>query len=600
MRYDIILVLYNSAKWLPGCIKALANVEYNTKEIHIVLVDNGSTDSSVELARKLGEQYSVFGEYTIIKNNKNKGFGDACNVGAKKANAPYIFFLNIDTEVEPDVFVALDSAIEEYPEAGGFECRQLPWEVGHHVDPVTLETPWASGAALVVKREIFTQTKGFDEHIFMYCEDVDFSWRIRATGHPIFYAPSAVVNHFVLDRENESASELREYAGTQEGKLLLAYKYGTFGEICTANKIYLKELKSPRHFDNVRKVLLKNYLKHFGKLWSFAFWRFGNKDAFQNAPAVLNQAEFAPERGREILRKRITNGPKISVVVRTCGNPSRLRFTLLSLVHQTYNNFEVVIVEDGPPVSQEMVEREFAQRLNIQYIANGVNVGRGKNGNIGLAAGTGEYLNFLDDDDYFYPDHLELMAQKAMQNPDADLILGCAMVMKIDLVDEKDYHYEIKEIYSMLFSRIDIFTMSQSCQIPIQSAMFKKSLFLEYGGLREDIEGNEDTAMWLRFLPVAKRIDPKHVDIHRATSIFLLPANQEEAERRNKKYRVYNDDLYNDEDIKFTVTLKEMRQYFDDTIADMQHLQNVGKMDEYLKQQANRDKNNTKFEEQTK
>lgn len=594
MWYDIVLVLYNSAKWLPGCIKALAKVEYDIQKLNIILVDNGSTDSSVAVTQQLQQEYSGFGGFTLLENTKNTGFGAACNIGADKGSAPFIFFLNIDTQVEPDVFTWLDKAVKKFTDAGAFECRQLPREVGHHIDPVTLETPWASGAALVVKREVYEQTKGFDPHIFLYCEDVDFSWRIRATGHPIFYVPKAVVNHYVLARENVVQSEFREYAGTELGKLLLAYKYGSFKDILTANKKYIQELKAPKHFENVRKVFLKNYLKHFTKLWPFWFWRTRNKELFENAPAVLNQPEFAPERGHEILKKRITNGPKISVVVRTCNNPNRLRLTLLTLTHQTYNNFEVVVVEDGPPVSKSMVEKEFGKILNIQYIANGVNLGRGKNGNIGLAAATGEYLNFLDDDDYFYPDHLELMAQKAIKNPEVDLILGCAMVMKIDLIDKKEYKYTIKELYSMHFSRIDIFTMCQSCQIPIQSAMFKKSLFLEYGGLREDIEGNEDWAMWLRFLPVAKRIDNKHVDIHRATSVFLLPANQEEAQQRNDKYKVYNEDIYQDENIQFTVTLGEMRQYFDDMIADMQHLQNVGKMDIYLHDQANRDKDDTR------
>ncbi|MDL2323561.1 glycosyltransferase [Ruminococcaceae bacterium OttesenSCG-928-A16] len=597
MRYDIVLVLYNSTGWLPGCIAALAGAQYNTSQLNIVLVDNASTDDTLKVAEELGQKYPVFGGYTIYQNKKNKGFGAACNFGAAQGSAPYLFFLNVDTEVEPDVFTELDKGILQNPGAGGFECRQLPYELGHHINPVTLETPWASGAAFVLPRAVFKKVGGFDPHIFMYCEDVDLSWRVWATGRPLLYLPHAVVNHYVLKRESSGTSELREYAGTQLGKLLLAYKYGSFGQVLKANKLYLQVLKNPQHFANVRKVLAKNYLKHFVKLWPFWFWRWGNRQLFKNAPAVLNQPQFAPERGREILEKRIENGPKISVVVRTCSRPQVLRQTLLSLTHQTYNNFEVIVVEDGPDTSSAMIEQEFAG-LGVRYFASGTHVGRGKNGNRGLAEAAGEYLNFLDDDDYFYPDHLELMAQKAMQNPEADLILGCAMVMKVDVTSKKPYTYTTKELYPMRFDRVDIFTMCQLCQIPIQSAMFKKSLYQQRGGLQEGIEGNEDWAMWLSFLAVAKRINPKHIDIHRATSIFLLPASAQEEQQRNEKYAIYNEAFYADPSIKFTVSLQDMRGYFDDMIADMRHLQNTGEMTRYLQEQANRAKEDTRSKKQ--
>lgn len=64
--------------------------------------------------------------------------------------------MNLDTEVWPDVFLRLDEAAVRAPqETAAFECRQLPYETGHHIDPVTLETSWASGAALAVRARRF-------------------------------------------------------------------------------------------------------------------------------------------------------------------------------------------------------------------------------------------------------------------------------------------------------------------------------------------------------------------------------------------------------------------------------------------------------------
>lgn len=602
MRFDVVLVLYNSEKWLPACVAALSRCTYNLKQINLILVDNASQDQSVALAGTLKGEYAIFGGFTLLQNAKNKGFGSACNTGAAAGAAPYLFFLNVDTEVEPDVFTQIDRGIAENPGAGGFECRQLPYEMGNHVNPLTLETPWASGAAMVLQRTVFEQAGRFDAHLFMYCEDVDLSWRVRAAGFPLYYLPQAVVHHYVLARAGGGEGELREYANTAYGALLLSYKYCGAAGLLHAHRQYLRTLRHPRHFNGVRRTLLKNYLRHFAKLWPFLFWRFGNRALYKTAPAQFCEG-FAPQRGREVLAQRITNGPKISVVVRTCGRPQVLRGALHSIRRQTYPNYEVVVVEDGPDTARQMVTQEFCD-LPLRYHATGQNIGRGKAGNLGLSIATGQYLNFLDDDDYFYPDHLELMAAAAQKHPDADLVLGCAMVMKVDVTSHSPYQYKVRQVELMRYDRLDLFTMSQTCQIPIQSAIFKHSLYKRLGGLREDIEGNEDWAMWLRFLAHAKRANPKHIDVHRATSVFVLPASQEGERQRLAKYKVYDEVFFGDATVRFDVSLADMRGFYDDMIADMRHLQNTGKMDEFLKQGGMRsrmgeeeDANNIEYKE---
>ncbi len=595
MRYDIVMVTFNSEKWLRGCVQALASVNYPKHELHLIFADNASQDGTLLLLEQLRAEHPEFGGFTIVRGAKNAGFGAACNAGARAGSADMLFFLNVDTAVDENLFCALDEAASAWPQAGGFECRQLPYEMGHHFDPVTLETPWASGAAFCVRRAVFMAAGGFDEHIFMYCEDVDLSWRIRACGAPLYYVPKALVYHYVLNRENAQTSGLREYAGTQLGNMLLTYKYGTFPQIVQANARYLRVLRHPQHFPNVRKVLVKQYLTHFLKIFGFLCWRNHYKELFRAAslPSIdaaqhLLAQTHAPERGRFVLEKPVRQGPKFSVVVRTCARPQSLRKTLQSLRWQTYRNFEVIVAEDGNPVSQDMVEKEFSD-LSIRYLCTGVRQGRGKNGNMGLRAATGEYLNFLDDDDYFYPDHLELMAAKANNHPQADLILGCAMVMKVNLTDEATWQYEVKDIHPMHFDRVDLFTMCQTCQIPIQSAVFKKSLFEVCGGLHEEMEGNEDWFMWMRFLANGQRIDPAHVDIDRATSVFVLPAGKQQAAERIEKYRGYNQMFYESSELQFQVSLADMRRFYDGMIADMRCLEARGELSDYLKKMSTRD-----------
>ena len=577
VRYDIVMVTYNSMKWLRACVAALAAVQYPLEELHLVFADNGSTDGTLEELRRMAGEYPAFGGFTVAENGANLGFGAACNRGAAKGSAPLLFFLNLDTEVWPDVFLRLDEAAVRAPqETAAFECRQLPYETGHYIDPVTLETSWASGAALAVRRAAFTSVGGFDEHLFMYCEDVDLSWRLRAGGYRLQYVPAARVTHYSYEN---GGPKLGEYAGSFYGNLLLRYKFGSWRDIWRGHKMYLGALRRPLHFNGVRRVLAKNYLRHFIKLWPVLFWRFSHRAEYGARPARF-EGGFSPDRGLwKFTPPQET--PLISVIVRTCGRPQTLKRTLESLRWQTYRNFEIIVAEDGPPAAREMVERDFAE-LPIRYLNDGRFHGRAANGNRGLAAARGALCNFLDDDDFFYPDHLELLAGVLCAHPEADLVLGSAMAMFV----AKDG--TVTEVRPMVFDRIDRFTMCQNCRIPIQTVLFRRSLFERYGGLIETLEAHEDWGMWLKYLEHGRRITPHAPDVRRATSLFVQPAAQSDAAARMEAYRKSDADFYSDASLCFNVTLADMRRYYDDMIADMRCLEARGELHEFLEQQAKR------------
>ncbi len=274
MRYDVVMVTYNKKERLQECVKALAAVNEPLDALHLIVVDNGSTDDTAACLNQLRETYTGFGGFTVL----HKCDAAACNQGAAKGNAPLVFFLNVNTEVDPAVFTALDAAIAQAPASvGAFECCQRPYEASHHIDPVTLETAWASGTAWVVRRPVWEETGGFDEHITLYGEDRDLSWRIRAKGYAIRYVPRAKV---VCHTENQT-DNLAGYAGRLYGELLLRYKFGSGKEIWQGEKQYWDALRHPQHFDGVRRVLAKNYLRHWAKLWPFWGWRFAHRAEFQ-------------------------------------------------------------------------------------------------------------------------------------------------------------------------------------------------------------------------------------------------------------------------------------------------------------------------------
>jgi len=575
LKYDIVIVTHNSTEWLQGCFSALSRLDYDKQELHIIVVDNNSAFDTQKTLVYLQEKYKMFGAFDILVQKKNYGFGKACNIGAKAGNAPYIFMLNVDTKIEPDALKEMDIAIrrDEYGICGAFEMRQKPVEMGRHNDPATMECSWNSGACVVYRREVYENLGGFDENMFMYCEDVDLSWRIRASGYKLIYVPRSGVFHYT--RRNDNKKEFQEYIFTTYNRLMMRYKYGDLKDRKDGRREYIHAIKMPRYFPFVRRVLLKNYIKHYFNIWPFYSWRFKNRDLVKRIPSTYIE-------GFEIMRnlyqfEPLRETPLVSIIIRTSNRPDVLRLTLQALRHQTYRNFEVIVQEDGSADARKMIEEEFGD-LKIYYEATGEKVGRSKVGNLALARAKGEFFNFLDDDDFLYPEHIELMLASFEKYPDADFIVNGYMLFKQDTISISPYHFTVKAREYHAPARLDILTMCKQDQIPILSAMFRRHLYVKMGGLREDIDSNEDWGMWLRFLT----LKPKYYTNNRATCAFVFPADNGEVDERIRSYRVNYDKVFEDKDLVFEFTARELNKMYNDNLVDMKNLVESGGINGFL------------------
>jgi GT2 family glycosyltransferase len=201
--------------------------------IRILVVDNGSTDGSVEAVA------AHFPEVEIIANERNLGFAAGCNVGLRHAlaqGADYVFIVNNDTTVDPR---ALDELLAEAapPDVGMLTPKiyyhddpTCIWSVGGGRNRLTLEMTgghgqgpdvgqweevvereYLAGCALLIKRELLERVGLFDERFFMYYEDMDFCLRARRAGYRLLMVPRARIWHKVAASSGGSDSPLERY-----------------------------------------------------------------------------------------------------------------------------------------------------------------------------------------------------------------------------------------------------------------------------------------------------------------------------------------------------------------------------------------------------
>jgi hypothetical protein len=155
----------------------------------------------------------------------NLGFGGGMNALMESAFADprtgWFLCHNPDGLPHRDLFAELIRWAERYAD-GLVEARQFPEEHPKPYHPDTGQTLWASGACLLIPRAVYAAIGGFDPNIFMYMEDVDFSWRAAAAGFSIRVAPRALFAHSVLDRAPCERVAGWYYASAR----YLAYKWG--------------------------------------------------------------------------------------------------------------------------------------------------------------------------------------------------------------------------------------------------------------------------------------------------------------------------------------------------------------------------------------
>jgi len=223
---SVIIVTWNAARYMRDCLKSVE--EQNTGlSTEIIVVDNASADETADLVR------NEFPNVKLIRNETNLGFARGNNVGIRESKGRYLFLINPDVIVLPGCLKNLITHLEQDPSIGLAGPKMLGADRIVQRSTMRFPTPWNSfcralaldvifkGSKLfggflmsdfdhdrvadvdilngwfwAVSREALNRVGGLDDQLFMYGDDLDWSYRFHQAGYRVVFCPDAESVHY--------------------------------------------------------------------------------------------------------------------------------------------------------------------------------------------------------------------------------------------------------------------------------------------------------------------------------------------------------------------------------------------------------------------
>ena len=239
----IVIVTHNSAQHITKCIQSLTHL--NTSEIHII--DTASTDNTLSILTELQQTHL---KLHVHVQEKNIGFTQGCNLGARIAKSSHLLFLNPDTElitqeitaddllkeVNPKYIVgfkyiyphgALQHSYGYFPTLKRIVLDRIPY-TSRHLGILerrdgkynqSQKVDWVSWSGALVAKDTYLSLGGLNERIFMYGEDIDFCYRAHKAGITTVYNPVLCFSHEDTGK-TEPTRQAHKYFSMRKGLYL--------------------------------------------------------------------------------------------------------------------------------------------------------------------------------------------------------------------------------------------------------------------------------------------------------------------------------------------------------------------------------------------
>ncbi len=458
---SIIIACYNYAHFLPESVASVLGQTYRNWEL--IIVNDGSTDDTVEVAERL---IAANPDRRIrMITQENKRLAGARNAGIREAQGDYILPLDADDTIAPTMIAKCVAVLDDSPHVSMAYTDQTHFNETGRVWAAN-SRDWDFAGELYVnqlcvcclfRRSMWAEVGGYREDC-VGAEDWDFWIAAGERGHAAWRIAEALFR-------------------------------------------YRKHGASLSVVDDLRQDYLKaDIVQHHPHLFGPARVRWA-RGVTAGYEWLHPKADWTPTPATAL----------VSVIVPTYNRPKMLVHALESILAQTYRHFEIIVVNDaGPDVSEVIAPLNVAGRITL--INKPANKGLADSRNVGIAAARGKYIAYLDDDDEYYPDHLETLVT-FLENTGYEVAYADALRAHQHRNAAGEYEtWHRDQPYSTDFDYNIILCGNFS---PVQCYMHAKSCIDAVGGFDTTLTSHEDWELWLR---LSRRYDCVH--LKKTTSEF--------------------------------------------------------------------------------
>ena len=550
---SICIPTYNRAEFLVDTIHSALDQKY--EHFELLVIDDGSTDNTSELISSIKDP-----RLRYIKKF-HTGAPDTRNRAINEASGNFIIWLGSDDILMPNTVTKYVNAIYQYPEVDVFYgdliimdrvenfIRELKYPNFYNQNAILLNR-FLFGCALpdggsLIRKQLYQNFGGYNLD-FKRAHDYEFWARI---------ADKIIVNHIgsfvykwrwhdsnmssgsvnfdssydIMIKKNilksHSLKELFPYLNWNEEKNSLETAYYAIGNSFNQLKGFKEAIKYYEkclEINNSENYYCAMGLTYFQledlkkSLWAFNEALIINpenekaKEIYENLNKILcakNQKHqinlVAVVKDEDCQRRSDKNiGPLVSVIVPTFNRPQMLTESVKSILSQSYQNFEILVVNDAGVDISEILNNVSDKR--IRYLQHTENKGRSAAKNTGIKSSKGKYIAYLDDDDIYYQDHLETLVNELEKGA-----FKVAYTDSIEVVQQKSEsgfdNVKQRLVYSQDFDRE---LLLKTNYIPILNVMHHRDCPEEIGFFDEDLSVLEDWDFWIR---MSKRTDFVHI-----------------------------------------------------------------------------------------
>jgi GT2 family glycosyltransferase len=308
-QVSLLVINWNGEKLLRDCLDSLLRTDYDNFEL--IVVDNNSTDNSIELLRSYGDKIK------LICNPENSGYAKGCNIGIKESKGKYISTLNNDIAVVPDWLTKGVSFLESHPEVGAVSPRQMNYFERDKIDilfsvihrdlsfiPFMEDETWnnqipvsyvvsVNGASGIWRKSMLDELSGFNEVYHSFYEETDLCLRALVHGWKCAFVPDSVVYH-MRSESYKSMNLFVFFLSHRNRRMMLLNNYSTHYLLSKLPILltietyrFIKFIKTPTLLPAYCKAIIV-FLKYFFS----GRWKQYNRKSFNKIESYYKELEL--------------------------------------------------------------------------------------------------------------------------------------------------------------------------------------------------------------------------------------------------------------------------------------------------------------------